>query len=130
MIPDGFNGDLEINEEVETYKTYKLADANIQGFTDNLEALQQAIYKILNTEKYEYEIYSFDYGIEFESLIGKDADYVKIELKRRITECLLQDERIQDVDGFNFTVTNDNMLCVFNVTSIYGEIQVSKEVSV
>jgi hypothetical protein len=122
--------DLEITEDTETTKTYKLSDDKIQGSTDNLEALQQAVNKILNTEKYEYPIYSFSYGIDVESLIGKDPAYVKIEFKRRITECLFQDERITSVDNFVFTVTGDEMLCAFDVVSVYGETTITKEVNV
>jgi hypothetical protein len=129
MTPDVLD-DLELVEDIETANTYKLTDANIQGFADGLEALQQSIYKMLNTEKYEYPIYSFDYGIELESLIGQDSDYVKIELKRRIEECLLNDERIESVDNFIFNVTGDEMLCTFDVASIYGTITITKEVNV
>lgn len=130
MIPDGFEVELEIDEELETTKTYNLLDNKIQGYIDGLESLEQAIYKVLNTEKYECPIYSFSYGIELESLIGKDPTYVKIELKRRIQDCLLQDERIQGVDNFQFSVSGDNLLCVFDVVSIYGEITISKEVNI
>lgn len=131
MIPKGLiDVDLEVTDETKITKTYKLSQANIQGFTDELEALQQAIYKVLRTEKYEYPIYSFFYGIELESLIGKDRDYVKIELKRRIRDCLLQDERIQSVDNFEFAAAGDKMLCKFSVSSIYGELAVTKEVNV
>ena len=47
-------------------KDYKLRieQNNINGFCDELEVMEQVIYKILNTEKYQYLIYSFDYGIE------------------------------------------------------------------
>ena len=121
--------DLEVTDELETSKTYKLSDAMIQGFSDGLDALQQSIYKVLNTEKYEHPIYSFSYGIDLENLIGKDPAYVKIELKRRIQECLLQDERIQSVDNFAYTVNGDEMLCTFDVVSIYGEFTITKEVS-
>lgn len=131
MIPEGLiDADLEVMEEPETTKTYKLSDTDIQGNADELEALKQAIYKVLNTEKYEYPIYSFNYGIELESLIGKDPLYVKVELKRRIQDCLLEDERIKNVDNFSFVVTGDEMLCTFNVTSIYGEFTITKEVNV
>lgn len=130
MIPEPIDIDLEVTEDVEVTKTYKLSKTNIQGFTDELEALQQAIHKVLSTEKYEYPIYSFDYGIELENLIGKDATYVQVELKRRIEECLLEDDRIQSVDNFNFTVTGDEMLCIFDVESIYGELTMSKEVNI
>lgn len=131
MIPKGLiDVDLVVTETIETTKTYKLSDTKVQGFTDDLGALEQAIYKELNTEKYEYPIYSFNYGIEFESLIGKDPIYVRVEIKRRIQECLMQDERVASVDNFNFTITGDEMLCTFDVVSIYGEITISKEVNV
>jgi hypothetical protein len=111
MIPEEIiDAELEVIEDIETTKTYRLTDINIQGFTDELKALQQAIYKVLNTEKYEYPIYSFAYGIELESLIGKDPIYVQIELQRRIQECLLQDERITGVDNFQCTVTGNTTI--------------------
>lgn len=131
MIPDALiDIDLTVIEDKEIGRTYRVSGNKIQGFVDELEALQQAIYKVFNTEKYEYPIYSFSYGIELESLIGKDPIYVQIELKRRIQECLLQDERIIRVDNFNFIIAGDEMLCTFNVTSIYGEIMITKEVSI
>lgn len=122
--------DLVITEDVETTKTYKISDDKIQGFADSLEALKQSINKKLDTEQYEYPIYSFDYGIELESLIGKDQTYVKIELKRRIQECLIQDERIVNVDNFLYSVSGDEMGCTFDVVSIYGNITITKEVTV
>lgn len=130
MIPQSELGtDLEIDRDIETNKTYKLSNNKIQGYTDEIEALKQAIYKVLSTERYEYPIYSFSYGIELESLIGKDPIYVRVELKRRIQECLLQDERITSVDNFSFVVKGDEMLCTFDVTSIYGEVSITKEVN-
>ncbi len=122
--------DLEVTEEVGTTKTYKLSDDKIQGSVDGSDALEQAIYKMLNTEQYEHSIYSFSYGIETDSLIGQDPVYVRIELKRRITECLLQDERITGVDNFDFTVSGDNVLCTFDVGSIYGDLAIMKEVNI
>lgn len=121
--------DLTIAETIETSRTYKMTEESIQGYVDGLGALKQAIYKVLNTERYEYPIYSFSYGIELESLIGKDAAYVKVELKRRIQECLLQDDRIESVDNFQFTVSGDQILCTFDVANIFGEITITKEVN-
>jgi len=121
--------DLTITENVEMTKTYRLSDGSIQGYVDDLEALEQAIYKELNTERYENPIYGFVYGIELESLLGKDRTYVQVELKRRIRECLLRDERIESVDNFSFTISGDEILCTFDVTSIYGDLNITKEVN-
>lgn len=130
MIPQGFDVDFEVVSDIDTTRTYKLTPDKIQGFTDELGALEQAIYKLLTTEKYEYPIYGFSYGIELESLIGKNPTYVQIELKRRIKECLFQDERVTSVDNFSFNVTGDEMLCTFDVVSIYGNLTIQQEVNI
>ncbi|MFA9462921.1 MAG: DUF2634 domain-containing protein [Velocimicrobium sp.] len=120
---------FEIQDELESTKTYQLFDFKIQGYIEGMQALKQSIYKILSTQQYEYPIYSFDYGINLESLIGKEAAYVKVELKRRIKECLLQDKRVQDVTDFVFDVGEDTICATFKVVSMYGEITITQEVS-
>lgn len=131
MIPRA-SIEIEIapEEVIETSRTYKLSSDKIQGYTDGLEALKQAIYKVLNTERYEYPIYSFNYGIELENLIGKDPVYVQIELKRRIRECLLRDDRITEVDNFKFEVNGNEIKCTFDVHSIFGNLTASREVTI
>jgi len=133
MIPEtsiDIDLELEETEEIQPSRTYKISGNKIQGFVDGLEALEQAIYKVLNTEMYEYPIYSFSYGIELENLIGKDPIFVQVELQRRIRECLMQDDRITDVDNFKFKLIGDEIKCTFDVHSIYGEITASREVNI
>ena len=108
-------------------KTYKLSAEKIEGFADGLEALKQAIHKVLATEQYEYPIYSFKYGIAWKELIGEERPYVRAEMKRMIQEALLQDDRIRGVDGFGFTFAGDICQCAFNVASIYGDIEIETE---
>lgn len=131
MLPSSSLLDIVLNTEVtQPTKTYKIGQEKIQGTIDDIQALKQAIYKILDTEKYDYPIYSFNYGIEFNKLIGQDIIYVKIEMKRLIKEALLQDDRITDVVNFKFKVSGDEVLCEFDVISIYGSITVSKGVNI
>lgn len=130
MIPENTIPDsLTFSLAEEQSRTYRLFENKIQGYITEAEALKQAIYKVLNTEKYEYPIYSFSYGIELSSLIGQDPTYVKIELMRRIRECLMEDGRITGVEGFEFTESGDEISCTFTVASIYGEMQFAKEVN-
>ena len=131
MIPNSrIDVTLSTSQTVEPSKTYRINHNKIQGFIDEAEAVGQAVEKVLNTEKYEYPIYSFSYGIELESLIGKDKLYVQMELVRRIKECLMGDERITGVENFEFTINGDRILCTFDVRSIYGTSSTVKEVSV
>lgn len=111
-------------------RTYKLSEIRIEGFVEELEALKQAIYKVLSTEQYEYPIYSFGYGIAWKELIGEERSYVRAELKRMIQEALLRDDRILEVEGFKFEFSEDSCQCTFDVQSIYGEIEIEKEVQV
>jgi len=103
----------------------------ITGMCDGKEALQQTIYKILNTERYKYVIYSWNYGVEFWDLIGKHPSYAKSEIERRITDALMQDDRITDVSDFSFEQSGRNSLLVsFTVNTIYGDIEETQEVTV
>ncbi|MBS5955397.1 MAG: DUF2634 domain-containing protein [Clostridiales bacterium] len=122
--------DLVLREQTFEDKTYKISNEKIEGFVDDLEALKQAIYKILGTEQYEYVIYSFDYGISWKELIGQERTYVRAEMKRMIQEALLLDNRVSDVDGFDFEFAGDKCKCTFNVISIYGNFEIGTEVPV
>ncbi|WP_010292194.1 DUF2634 domain-containing protein [Clostridium senegalense] len=102
-------------------KTYKIKDERIVGFCDGIEALKQAIELILNTERYEYTIYSWNYGSELKEIIGQDKLIIESEFKRRIKEALLEDDRIKNVDNFEFNYEKDSALIKFTVFSIYGE---------
>lgn len=124
------NTELDVVRDILPTQTYEINSNSIGKQIEGIVALEQAIYKVLNTEKYQYPIYSFDYGIELESLINKDIDYVKIELRRRIEECLLSDARIESVDDFEFILDGDSLTCTFKVTSIYGDLSLNKEVNV
>lgn len=126
MIPGevGFlEEDFEIEEQPSlTYKMH-MEKETISGMTDELDAMKQVIYKILNTERYQYIIYSWDYGIELVDLYGEPVTYVCPELERRITEALTQDERILSVEAFSFDTSNKNIVHVtFIANTIFGEV--------
>ena len=57
----------------------------VTGMTDERDALLQAIYLILNVERYAFPIYTWNYGTELADLIGQPRDYAMSEIKRRIT---------------------------------------------
>ncbi len=132
MIPstNGFLKEDFVIEEQPSY-TYKmhLTNESIGGYTDLQESMIQAIYCILNTERYQYMIYSWNYGIELIDLIGEPVSYVIPELKRRITESLTWDERITSVDNFSFDVSKGKIHCKFTAYTVYGEVQIEKVVN-
>lgn len=99
--------------------------------TDELTAVKQAIYKILNTERYRYPIYSWNYGVELADLFGKPIAYVLPEIPRRIKEALVADDRI--IDATAFELSHDkrgNVLAKFKVITIFGNFDAGKEVRI
>lgn len=137
MIPgniDLFNEDFETEEDVlEATKTYlmNIGTNRIRGYTDDVDAVRQAVYKILNTERYEYDIYSWDYGIELMDLYGEDVEFIIPELQRRIEDALSIDERIIECLDFDFdTSQKKGILVKFTVSTIYGETEIEEVVNI
>lgn len=97
-------------------------DSVFVGKVDGTEAIRQAVLKILNTERYENEIYSWDYGIELRDLFGMPMEYVMSEIKTRIEDALLEDDRIEAVDEFEVERSGKRTVhCSFTVTTVQGE---------
>jgi hypothetical protein len=130
MIPESFISDVDLEEEIEPNKTYRmnLKDNIIEGFIDEKDAIKQAIYKILDTERYAYPIYSWDYGIELSDLYGEDVSYVCSELEDRIAEALTQDERVTDVTDFEFDIYKGTIKVRFAAVTDIGKIYMEIEV--
>lgn len=133
MIPSTNNilsYDLEMETEPSVNYKMNIKQDIINGTVDELEAMKQVIYKILNTERYQYIIYSWNYGIELMDLFGMPVIYVIPELERRITEALIQDERIESVDDFEFDSSEKRTVKVsFTVHTIFGDVQTEKVVN-
>lgn len=136
MIPANNNSDLleqDFEYETQPSRTYKLNMENNTisgGYVDGVEALKQAIYKILNTERFDYLIYSWNYGVEIKKLIGEHTSFAIPELERVITEAIMQDDRIEDVTDFEFIINKNIVTVKFKVISIEGITDIEKVVSI
>lgn len=135
MIPKiKTSADINVKELLTKTHRMELYEGNyILGFVDSLKAMEQAIYKILRTERYKYIIYSWIYGIELEDLFGMPVEYCVVELERRISEALLQDNRITAVNGFEFDTESERgtvLVKKFVAETVFGEIQINDGLSV
>ncbi len=116
----------------ETSDSYRMQISNerIRGTVSEREALAQACYKVLNTERYAYVIYSWNYGIELKDLFGKPIPYVFAVLPDRIKDCLIQDDRVKSVDSFQLSHNKGDVLCKFTVHSTFGDLELEKVVNI
>lgn len=113
-------------------KTFRLnTDTEvITGYTDGIDAIKQAIYIILNVERYDYLIHSWNFGVELRDLFGKPLSYCLPEIKRRIKDALLQDSRITDVTDFVFQTSRNTVHVTFTTSTILGKINAEAEVKI
>lgn len=135
LLPEEFNNiSIAGSQAPMPSKTYRMniEEETVLGIiTKGLEAVRQAVYKVLNTERYKHVIYSSDYGVELADLFGKPMPYVIPEIPRRIEEALLVDDRITKVDSFNLQYDKKgNVNCYFVVHSIFGNIEMERSVKV
>lgn len=137
LLPTGdmvtIGKDIEIIQSADqTTRTYRLdiGVGRVVGFVDDIEAMKQAITKILLTERFAYLIYSWNYGIELNDLIGKSFSVLSSEIKRVIREALLADSRIRDITDFTVEQVGKSAVYVkFTAETIFGAIPVERTVT-
>lgn len=112
-----------------TYRVL-IEENRMKGETDGLEAMKQAVYLLLSTERYEFPVYSWNYGIELKDLFGQQMTYVQAVLEYRIKDALSVDDRITEVKDFEFEVDRNNLTVNFVVATNQGEIESTVEVTV
>ena len=131
MIPSNRNLIVTQIGQNEVTRTYKVDSYNkrIIGTTDGQPAIEQAIMKNFDTERYAYVIYSKNYGIELEKYIGKDYDFIRSDLQRAIEECLLVDARIYSINNLQFTQEGlDYMSITMDIETEQGVLTTTLEV--
>lgn len=92
----------------------------IMGTTDGLDALRQAVFLCLSTQRYEHAIYSRGYGVETKHLPGQDYGLARKALEEAVRDALSQDDRIESVGGFSFSRVGDTVTVSFSVTGTGG----------
>ena len=92
---------------------------------------------LVDEGSYRYGLTGSLLGVELQDLFGKPIPYVLSEIPRRITEALVQDDRINDVTDYDISYVRDNsqgkrgdVLVKFKIQSIYGDIEMQKEVAI
>ena len=132
MIPQISAIDVQNIEIVsQPSRTYRLGERKIEGFIDGLEAIKQAVYHILRTERYAYPIYEENFGAELEQYIGKPFAFIQSSIGESITEALMQDDRIISVEINSVEQSAlDSVLVNFTVISSLGTFEQEVPISV
>lgn len=89
------------------------------------EALKVWIWRAIRTPRFRYEIYTWAYGSEFESLLGQAyTDAVKTaEAPRYLRECLLINPYITAVKNISVSFESAKLTVAGTAVTIYGEVE-------
>lgn len=90
------------------------------------KALEVWIYKTLLTNRYEHEIYSWDYGTELIKLVGQKftRGLTESEAFRFVKEALMINPYINDVINKGVSFIDDTVNIRIYVDSVYGEVEI------
>ena len=112
--------DVDFSEEPSN--TFIAGEDQITGVNDGLEAITQTVHIILTTRRYNYQIYSGNFGVTFDDLIGADKDYVRAAFPERVKDAFSVDDRIINAQNFVFDFQGDRAFITFDVVTVYGTI--------
>ena len=84
----------------------------------------------LHSKRYEYPVYSWDYGEEITSMIGSsyEPDLLESETKRMVEECLLVNEHITAINDLVVTQNEDKLHVRFTIETDQGYAEVETDV--
>lgn len=93
-------------------------------WVEGLEAIKIWIYKTLLTQRGYFMAYSFNYGQDYEDLIGSGLSIaaLKSEAKRMTEEALFDNDNILKLEEFDATINLDKIEISFVAITKYGNI--------
>lgn len=126
MIPGG-SSDIIFDVVEKPSKTFPIGSP---GYIDQIEAVKQAVLVILDVNRFDNPVVSWNFGHELNKLLGQPMDLAITEAERYIREALTQDDRINDVVDFEFTQQGSSLLASYRILTIYGDFTQESEVSI
>ena len=126
ILNEGF-----VTEDQPTNTFYlDMNNKRVRGMVDGYDAMKQVIYLILSTERFQYLIFSWNYGVEFLTLFGTLRTFAVPEMQRRIGEALLQDDRIIGIENFEVVTEGNRITASFIVNTVFGGVPIERSVEI
>ena len=94
----------------------------ISGMADGFTAVKQAVEILFSVERFLWQIYTPNFGMEWEGLVGQNPGFVALEIQRRAKDAIRTDSRMTDITDFSYQVNGDNLNVEFTVQTVYGNI--------
>lgn len=102
----------------------------LRGRCDGWKAVRQAVEVILHVERYKWQIYTPNFGTDYDGLLGTDPGYAASELRRRLEDAFLPDNRILGLCDYTWSFAGVSLTAVFTVRTVFGDVPGSMEVTI
>ena len=100
----------------------------LRGREDNWEAVRQAVEVIVNVERFKWQIYTPNFGTDYDGLLGTDPGYAASELRRRLEDAFLPDNRILGIEDYAYTFKDVSLTVTFTALTVFGDVPGGMEV--
>ena len=101
----------------------------LRGRGDNWEAVRQAVEVIVNVERFKWQIYTPNFGTDYDGLLGTEPGYAASELQRRLEDAFLPDSRILGIKDFTWSFSGVSLSASFTVRTVFGDVESGLEVN-
>lgn len=100
----------------------------IRGRGDGWEAIRQAVEIIVSVERFKWQIYTPNFGTDYDGLLGTEPGYAASELQRRLEDAFLPDSRILGMKDFTWSFSGVSLSVRFTVLTVFGDVASGLEV--
>ena len=100
----------------------------LRGRGDGWEAVRQAVEVIVNVERFKWQIYTPNFGTDYDGLLGTEPGYAASELRRRLEDAFIPDNRIHGLKDYEWTFDGVSLSASFTVTTVFGDVAGGMEV--
>lgn len=101
----------------------------IRGRGDGWEAIRQAVEIIVSVERFKWQIYTPNFGTDYDGLLGTEPGYAASELQRRLEDAFLPDSRILGMKDFTWSFSGVSLSASFTVRTVFGDVESGLEVN-
>lgn len=94
----------------------------LRGRGDNWEAVRQAVEVIVHVERFKWQIYTPNFGTDYDELLGTEPGYAASELRRRLEDAFLPDDRILGIKDYAYSFKDASLTVAFTALTVFGDV--------
>lgn len=98
------------------------ATNRLRGRGDNWEAVRQAVEVIVHVERFKWQIYTPNFGTDYDGLLGTEPGYAASELRRRLEDAFLPDDRILGIKDYAYSFKDASLTVAFTALTVFGDV--------